>query len=250
MIDVSNCRKKFIEYVKTFDMKEPAIMGKFHHSFRVMNYAYEIAKSLHLNEEDQKLASIIGLYHDIGRFTQWTEYGTYEDQKSIDHADLGVKLIQDQFITILSDNIEIQNIICKSIQNHSKLYMEEHMNEKEILFSKIIRDADKLDIMIEQNNKILTKNPTLNTHFISSILKHQLCQNQYMRNCDEDSILRQLAFLFDLNFLYTYRWLQNKEIIEKKLKLLETNFPQEKQISMIKETLLNYLQEKCKAVEQ
>ncbi len=244
-MDTIQCRKTFIQYVKNFDMQDEAIMRKFHHSFRVMNYAYEIAKSIHLSEEDQNLALVIGLYHDIGRFSQWTEYKTYEDRHSIDHADLGEKIIKDQFLSILSDDREEQQVICKAIRNHNKLYIEKNMNEKETLFSKIIRDADKLDIMMEQNNQIHSLHPVLNPHFIASICNQQLCDNQYVTASDEDAILRQLAFVFDLHFPYTYQYLLNKEVLEKKFQLLESCFPQDKQILKIKTMIFNYVKAMC-----
>lgn len=246
MIDIQKCRSEFVRYVKQFDFRDDHIMQKFHHSFRVMEYSISIAKSLNLSEQDIEIATIIGLYHDIGRFTQWKQYKTYEDRDSIDHADAGAEiLLQENFLTLFSDDEEIQNTICKAIQNHNKLHIDDKLIEKELLFTKIIRDADKLDIMIEQNNEINTKCPSLNSKLISFILNHKLCEDPYVRSCDEDHLLRTLAFIFDLHFGYSFKYLLDKQIIEKKLSLLEQHFGENDEMKQIKETILNYMKERC-----
>ena len=73
--------KLFNNYVKQFDLKNKHIMGKFHHSYRVMEFAIDIAKSLELGEKDIYIASLAGLLHDIGRFNHIKIYNTYSDEK-------------------------------------------------------------------------------------------------------------------------------------------------------------------------
>ena len=52
--------------------------------YHVAEEARRIAKSLNLSEEEQDLAELIGLLHDIGRFEQWKWYGTYSDKLTMD----------------------------------------------------------------------------------------------------------------------------------------------------------------------
>lgn len=52
-----------------------------------------IHKELKLTEEKIRLAALIGLLHDIGRFEQYTKYNTFSDKLSADHADLGEKTL-------------------------------------------------------------------------------------------------------------------------------------------------------------
>ena len=83
----------FDEYVYGYDMNESPISLKYQHSYRVMNICKEIAQDLNLNEEDTKLAMIIGLLHDYARFEQWKQFKTFDDALSIDHGDLAVKML-------------------------------------------------------------------------------------------------------------------------------------------------------------
>ena len=52
-------------------MTEEHINYKYHHSYRVRDNMILLAKNLNLPPEDIKLASVIGLLHDIGRFEQY-----------------------------------------------------------------------------------------------------------------------------------------------------------------------------------
>ena len=47
---------------------------------------------MHLNEEDQQLAELIALLHDIGRFQQLRLYNSFSPD-TMDHAAFGVQLL-------------------------------------------------------------------------------------------------------------------------------------------------------------
>ena len=95
MIDIERAKKEFDRYVSNYDKTEKKIEGKISHSYRVMEISAKIAKSLNLEEEQVKLATLIGLLHDIARFEQFKRYRTYKDVDSIDHGDYGVKILQE-----------------------------------------------------------------------------------------------------------------------------------------------------------
>lgn len=244
MIEIERVRKEFIRYSKNFDLKNKNIMKRFHHSFRVMEFATEIAKSLNLSEEDIKLATTIGLLHDIGRFEQWTEYETYCDSKSIDHADLGYKiLITDDFINHFVEDEEEKKILLIAIKNHNKYKIEDGLSERALLMAKIIRDADKLDIMKEQG--MITKNiDFINPKLLETFEKKELCYNELI-NDEVENILRMLSFVYDLNFKYSYEYLINNNIIQDKIHLISCYYDNEKLLKDLENKLLTYLKERC-----
>ena len=49
---------------------------------------------LDLTQEEVEIASLIGLLHDIARFEQYTQYGTFKDLQSIDHGNLGAEILK------------------------------------------------------------------------------------------------------------------------------------------------------------
>ena len=65
-----------------------------------------------LSKEDQDLAELIGLLHDIGRFEQVRLYHTFSDKISIDHGQKGVEvLFADKWIRKFSQDETYDTII-------------------------------------------------------------------------------------------------------------------------------------------
>ena len=83
MIDILKAKKEFAEYVKNYEIKNDKIRLKVEHIERVSQVAKKLATKLELEDEDIKLAELIGLLHDIGRFEELKRYNTYIDRNSI-----------------------------------------------------------------------------------------------------------------------------------------------------------------------
>lgn len=105
-------RNLFNQYVKTFNMKDKMILLKFHHTYRVVEYAHQIAESVGV---DTFKAELCALFHDIARFTQWDKYHTFHDSQSIDHGDLGCTLIKEHF-----SEIPYLELVLFTTRNHNK----------------------------------------------------------------------------------------------------------------------------------
>ena len=71
MIDLEKAKQYFKQYISNYDVNEPRIALKIAHMYHVAEDSRLIAKSLDLPEDEQDLAQLIGLLHDIGRFDQW-----------------------------------------------------------------------------------------------------------------------------------------------------------------------------------
>ena len=52
---------------------------------------------------------------------------------------------------------EDYQVVYTAIKNHNKFVIESNLTERELLFSKLIRDADKLDILYALGNKEIIK---------------------------------------------------------------------------------------------
>ena len=171
-MDLNVSKQEFLNYVANYDANNSHIKRKIDHSLRVMQISKKIAENLELSQEEINISTLIGLLHDIGRFEQMKVYKTFNDEKSIDHGDLGVEILQkNNYIRKYIEEDKYDKIIYTAIRNHNKFQIEEGLKEKESLFSKIIRDADKLDILYQgtcitwansvkeiENEKILKEN--------------------------------------------------------------------------------------------
>ena len=147
MIDIENVKKEFDKYVSNFNPSDKKIKLKIDHIKRVAELSKKIAVNLELNEEQIRLAEVIGFFHDIGRFKQIELYHTFKDRDSVNHAELGIKILyEDNLIKRFNIDSKYDNIIKLAVLNHNKNEIQEGLTDEEMLFAKIIRDADKLDI--------------------------------------------------------------------------------------------------------
>ncbi len=193
----------FDEYVSHYDMSDENISLKYKHSYRVMELNERYARELGYSEEDIELARIIGLLHDFGRFEQLRVYHTYNDSKSVDHADYSVEQLFDKGeIKKFTDKEDDYEIIKFAIQNHNKFKIQECSDERMLMHAKLIRDSDKVDIMYllgylgELNYKAI--DAPITEEIIKSIKEHKDISRKYVQN-KNDHMALQFAFVFDIN---------------------------------------------------
>ena len=150
IIDIEEAKKAFKEYAKKYNPEDEKIKIKIAHIQRVARNSKRIAQNLKLSQEDIELAELIGLLHDIGRFEQVRLYHTFVDKDSINHGEYGAKILfEDGLIRKFINDDRFDKIIKLAIINHNRADIEEGLTEREILHAQIIRDADKREIIKE-----------------------------------------------------------------------------------------------------
>ena len=86
-------------YMRQFSTDDEVVMQgisiKQEHTGYVTAIARELAQHLNLGQHDVQLAEMMGLFHDVGRFRQYSIYKTFNDAQSEDHADLGLKVLSE-----------------------------------------------------------------------------------------------------------------------------------------------------------
>ena len=145
-MDYSTAERFFKEYLNNYDLGNKSISFKVKHTFEVVRLSEYIAKGLNLSNDDIELAKIIALLHDLGRFEQIKTNGTFDNSK-LEHAQFGVDILFKQgLIRNFVPDDKNDRIIEKAIFNHNKYEIEKGLTNRELLFSQIIRDADKSDV--------------------------------------------------------------------------------------------------------
>ncbi|MDP8209310.1 MAG: HD domain-containing protein [Candidatus Stygibacter australis] len=253
-MEYKNLRNWFDEY--TSDYAEGTdrhnIILKIEHTQRVVSDINEIGIELGLTRTRLDLAKIIGLLHDIGRFEQYRRYGTFSDTKSIDHAELGVEIIIEK--EILQDLPQgIREIVLNSIKYHNKLTIPENESEELIFYSKLLRDADKLDIfkVVTDYYKIryLGRNETLEldlpeTGDVSRIVYESVKQRQpvdfkMIKNLNDFKLL-QAGWVFEVNFIPTIRLFKERGY----LSMIEDSLPSDEGLGEIFQMIRVYIEQK------
>lgn len=221
--------EEFEKYTSNYDMDDVNIKLKYDHSYRVMNLSRKYATLLGFSNKDVELAALIGLLHDIGRFEQLRVYKSYNDRKTIDHADYSVvQLFDKNQIEKFTKNEEDYEIIKFAIKNHNKYMLPEIDNERAIMHAKLIRDTDKIDILyllgaLKQLNQKADDTP-LSKEVIDCIRNNETVNRKYAVS-KNDCIAIQFAFAFDVyndvcleeiktNIKYFYKQIDKEKIFK------------------------------------
>jgi len=244
----------FKSYVKGFyqgkTKEEQGIIAlKEKHTLRVCQEIVRIGKELGLNLPQLFLAKTIGLFHDVGRFEQYEKYGTFRDAHSENHALLSVKTIKREKI-LQHLPLNIQEIICNAIMYHNVRLLPKGLSPEMEFYSKLIRDADKLDVFhvfVMHYERPLSSKSTIELDLpegngysfaiINDILNNRISDLKLMQ-CKNDMKLMLLSWLFDINFLPTLKEIRKRGYVERIISYL----PQTEDIQKVKRHLEKYLQ--------
>ena len=199
---------------------------KKNHSERVALLAMTLAEKMKWTPAEADIAYLAGLLHDVGRFRQLSEFNTFDDEKSVDHADLGVKILtEDGVLEIFGE--ESSEIIFMSIQNHNKLAVNAALKGKQLLFARLLRDADKIDILkvlseyyTNKNGKPnhtltweLPKKPEISMSVLKEVLAGKMVSKKNVVT-ENDVKVMQLSWVYDLNYKPSFEHLAKCRYLE------------------------------------
>ena len=226
--------------IKLKDVHSRCVCGEMRH----------LAEALALSENQKAIARVIGLLHDVGRFEQFKRYRTYKDFESVNHCTLGVEVLRQSEILGDLDPAERQ-IIEKAVEYHGLKELPPSLADQTLLFAKMIRDADKLDVfrVIAQYQKLyeqdrdnfvleieLADEPRCSPEIIDAILNGQLIDYSRLRTLN-DMRLMQLGWVYDVNFPATLERIEQRKFLDKLLDCL----PQTQEIRRVGEKILTYV---------
>ncbi len=249
-------RKWFLDYVNNFSSSDPLVRKnielKAKHTKRVCENILLLAKAEKLGEKESLLAETVALFHDLGRFEQFLKYKTFKDSESENHAALGVKILKKTGILSRLPREE-SDLILKAVEYHNLIEIPETAsNSPELLFySKLVRDADKLDILriickeYEEGEK--SRNPALELYLpdtpecseaiIEDIMNNRMAKMKDVCNRNDVKLLR-LSWVFDINFPETFTLLKGTRCLE----IIMATLPKTEEIQKVRKHLEAYLE--------
>ena len=213
---VAELKTWFRNYVHTFQYKDPEVQQnidlKEAHTLRVCKEILTIGQKLGLNNDRLRLAEIIALFHDIGRFEQYDQYRTFADKKSVNHAELGIKILEKSDL-LESFTKPVKEIILRSISYHNRATIPRDETEICLFYAKLIRDADKLDIWkvvtdyyyrkdSKRNETIeldLPDTPGFSENVYHDLMNKRIVDIKHIKNLNDFKLL-QVGWIFDINF--------------------------------------------------
>ncbi len=253
---LKDLKEWFSRYVQSFYSVDPivqeALLLKEKHSLRVCNEILDIGKQLDLSHNYLRLAEGMALFHDIGRFEQFTRYQTFVDKKSENHGELGVKVLQKEN-TLAALDKDTRELIMKAISYHNRLSIPEDESHICTYFSKLLRDADKLDIFnlvstyyhvnhTERSAAVeldLPDTDEVSEEILTSLLEGKMISIQQLRSLNDFKLL-QMGWVYDINFQPTFQMIYERGYLKK----IRETLPASEKIDQIYSKLMSYLKEK------
>lgn len=133
-----------------YDTTNANILRKIIHSFAVAENCFKIACKLKLDKKQREMCYLVGLFHDTGRFEQWKLYQTYNDKISVDHGDLGAKVLANFKPETFKISKSDFDIFVEAIKFHTKPYTGK--NDQVALYNEIVKNADSYANIITTAN--------------------------------------------------------------------------------------------------
>ena len=232
---------RFFDYINSFREADghfcKLLDEKINHIKRVTSNALFIAQNEGWSEEDCLIAELCGLYHDIGRFSQYKEFKTFSDPKSVNHGQRGFEVINDNK---LFDGIGLSDskIILDAVHYHNALNIPGDLSEESKRFTNLTRDADKMDIFFMLTEAI--KSNSLDSHqdllwnlpigepnptIIDKLMNNSQALYSDIKS-GTDVCLLQLCWLYGINYKSSFIKLKSRQTLE----LIDLILPQTPEI--------------------
>lgn len=213
--DLEKLKARFAAYADVF-INTTADPGphilKRDHTLRVCQEIVSLGQSLSLPPDDICMAEVAALLHDIGRFEQLKQYGTFVDRDSINHAHLGLQVIREE--GMLADiEPEERHLIEEAVACHNVARIPDGHTGRGLQLIKMLRDADKLDIwgVAIRNYQVpkedadafvnldLEDTAGFSPNVLAAVHDHRPVNSDDIKNLN-DLKLMQISWVFDLNF--------------------------------------------------
>ena len=141
---------RFREYAASFkggdELCDLNIDLKLEHTLHVLDETRALCAAEEVDARLSRLAGFVALLHDLSRFEQFKQSGSFNDAKSFDHGDRSVELAaRDGWVKTL-EHREAEAVLT-AVCWHNKLAVPAGLSPDAALLTRVIRDADKLDIM-------------------------------------------------------------------------------------------------------
>ncbi len=229
--DMHELENRFHEYVGTFRAHggelHPMLQLKYDHSLRVAREARDIAADLGWQASEIQMAELIGLFHDVGRFSQYQEFRTYFDPHSVDHAHRGFEVLSSSGWLVGLPQKE-SRLILESVRLHNRHHLPDDLTESVLRFVNLVRDADKLDIFRVLNDAIeqeaLKDNPGIiwnlprdippSPVMLEDLRRHRQANYEHVKS-QADFCLLQLCWIYDLNYAPTRKKVAERGFVDR-----------------------------------
>ena len=257
-------RSRFDDYVTGFygqdEYVNTNLQMKHLHSRRTCTVMLEIADQIGLDASQKRIAEAIALFHDIGRFEQFVKYGTYNDARSVNHCQLGVQILRETNLLASVDTTE-REVIEKAIKYHGQKELPSDLSGQCLLFSQLIRDADKADVlyviteyhkqyrdnqenaMVEALMLDLPDEPECSAGIIDALLHGRRIDHEELRTMNDMRLLL-IGWVYDVNFTVTLKLIRERRFFDVLFEFL----PETGDVERVRRKVFRYIDASVKSI--
>lgn len=206
----------FASYVHRFatgqDELERNVALKAEHTHMVCAEIRSLGEALGLAGDDLDLAEVCALFHDIGRFEQYRRWQTFVDALSVDHAALGCRILREEGILRQYLPTE-EDLILRVIAYHNRARLPVDEDQRCLFFSRLLRDADKLDIYRVVTGYYRMRGrgchpelelglpdlPEISDEVVADLMAGRIVDITHLRTLNDFKLL-QAGWVYDINF--------------------------------------------------
>ncbi len=225
------------------------------HSRRTCEETLGLAEELGLTDNQKRIADAIAILHDVGRFEQFVKYRTYNDPRSVNHCLLGMEVLRQRNVLEQVDSKE-RELIEKAIEYHGLKELPGDLDGECLLFSQLIRDADKIDVLyvVTEYYRQYRDNPEefmlelefpdepgYSAEVVGGILCGRRIDNSELRTLNDMKLL-QLGWVYDVNFTATLKRIRQRRFLEHIIDFL----PRTEDIERVKAKIFEYVDRRIK----
>ena len=229
----------------------PPLALKLDHTRHVAKNAREIARELEWAPEDVRMAEALGWLHDVGRFSQFAEFGHLHDATSVNHGLRGFEIVRDSSL-LAPLPVVCRNSLLEGIRHHNAKTIPATISPAGLPFLKLIRDADKLDIYrvvakeIERDGfqelaglwpHIDLRGP-VNPRLLREIRTRRDIDIRHVRSL-ADFLLLQAFWIYDLHYAPTRVRIRRRHVLE----TIGNHLPDDPAARKILDEIRNYLRD-------
>ena len=210
---------------------------KREHCISVARNCCELAASNGWTSEERNTAEALGFLHDVGRFPQLEEYGTFRDDLSINHGERGGEAIRESG---LLDEVEpeLRDALLSGVLHHNARTMPTDLPEPHYRWLMLIRDADRLDIYRVVHdafaNDKLEEHPDIALNLplkgdpcpeVLEMIKQQIALSYTDLKCVADFLLLILSWSYQMNYPAALKIMRERNMVDQFAAYLPTELP-------------------------
>ena len=209
----------FEQYIKKFDMNKGNVKAMYFHSIKMMELCKDIASNIGIfSEEEIVVCGLIGLFHDIGMFSNKFKNCIVVDD-SMDKSKVSIDILfdKDNLMRKITDDSRYDDAIKIAIYCQNKNGLPQGFNQKILHYCMVLKDAHVVETF-----RMITNYPYMDMYidnFPNDLAYNDFKQfkvvNAKVSDNDADKILEVMSLIFGMNYSYSYTLLKEEGSVNK-----------------------------------